>query len=150
MSVTAPPATPRAIGLAHYAARAVLERVLTRFGLTYQQSVTLRLLALADGPSDRAALAAEVADALKLDPAEAEGVVASLTGAGLATADPALPSAVRITGAGRELYEASSAASGEISARVYADIPAGDLAAAGRVLALVKERADAELAALGG
>ena len=35
-----------------------------------------------------------------------------------------------------------------ISARIYAGIPAEDLAAAGRVLALVAERANTELAAL--
>jgi hypothetical protein len=34
----------------------------------------------------------------------------------------------------------------EITARLYADLPADDLAAAGRVLAVVTERANAELA----
>jgi DNA-binding MarR family transcriptional regulator len=55
---------------------------------------------------------------------------------------------VRITDAGRELFETTSAGTAPITARVYAGIPAEDLAAAGRVLSLVTERADAELAAL--
>ena len=46
----------------------------------------------------------------------------------------------------RELYEQITAETSEISARIYADIPAEDLATAGRVLTLVTERANAELA----
>ncbi|MEV6957611.1 hypothetical protein AB0M97_00055 [Streptomyces sp. NPDC051207] len=57
-------------------------------------------------------------------------------------------SGVRITSAGRELYDAVNGETGEMSARIYAGIPADDLAAAGRVLARVTERANAERAAL--
>ncbi|MGO4749592.1 MarR family transcriptional regulator, partial [Streptomyces sp. 2MCAF27] len=59
--------------------------------------------------------------------------------------DPAEVSRVRLTAAGRELHESTSAETAEISARLYAGIPAEDLAVAGRVLALVTERANAEL-----
>jgi hypothetical protein len=149
MSITAPPASPRIIGLAHYAGRAVLESVLTGFGLTFQQSVTLRLVALADGPVDRDRLAGEVNGSLKTGEAEAYRVLDELIGAGLVEADPARPSAVRITGAGRDVHASSSARTGQISARIYAGIPCEDLAAAGRVLAVVTERANAELDALG-
>ena len=57
---------------------------------------------------------------------------------------------MRITDAGRELFDRTSAETAPISARVYAGIPAEDLAAARRVLAHVTERANAELAALAG
>ncbi len=43
----APVLDPRVIALAHYAGRAVLENVLARHGATFQQSVTLRLVAVA-------------------------------------------------------------------------------------------------------
>ena len=46
------------------------------------------------------------------------------------------------------LFTRSAAETAPISARIYAGIPAEDLAAAGRVLTLVTERANAELAAL--
>lgn len=53
---------------------------------------------------------------------------------------------MRLTDAGRELYETTTQETAEISARLYAGIPAEDLAVAGRVLTLVTERANAELA----
>lgn len=52
------------------------------------------------------------------------------------------------TDAGRELLASVGTRTAPISARIWGGIPAEDLAAAGRVLALVTERADAELAAL--
>lgn len=143
---TAPPVNPRVIALAHYAGRAVLEHVLARYGVTFQQSVTLRLAAVADGPAEREEIVHGVVDALKCDPAEAHAVVDELVEAGLLTAEE--PSRVRATDAGRELFETTSAETAPVSARIYAGIPAEDLAVAGRVLTLVKERADAEFATL--
>ncbi|CAM5744595.1 winged helix DNA-binding protein [Streptomyces hirsutus] len=56
MTTTAPPVDGRVIGLAHYASRAVLE-MRARHGVSFQQSVTLRLVAVAEGPVDHARLA---------------------------------------------------------------------------------------------
>ncbi len=83
MTTTAPPADSRLIALAHYAARGVLESVLGRHGLTFQQSVTLRPVALSDAPVSREALVAEVCHALKADPDDIHGVVDELIGKGL-------------------------------------------------------------------
>ncbi|MGW6731051.1 MarR family transcriptional regulator [Streptomyces sp. NPDC055013] len=146
MTTTTPLLNPRVIALAHYASRALLERVLARHGATFQQSVTLRLVNVADGPVERDHLADDVVGALKIDATEAHSVVDELIAAQLLA--PQEPSQVRITDAGRELYEQTSAETAPISARVYADIPTEDLAAAGRVLTLITERADAELAAM--
>lgn len=55
---------------------------------------------------------------------------------------------LRPTVAGRELLAAVGAETTPISARIWGGIPAEDLAVAGRVLALVAGRANAELAAL--
>ncbi|NEB02740.1 MarR family winged helix-turn-helix transcriptional regulator [Streptomyces sp. SID13726] len=147
MTTTTPLLDPRVIALAHYAGRALLERVLARHGVTFQQSVTLRLAAVAEGPVERDRVVEGVVGALKIDPAEAQGVVDELIAAGLLA--PQEPSRVRITDAGRELYARTSAETAPVSARIYAGIPTEDLAVAGRVLSLITERADAELAVLG-
>ncbi|MEW2810479.1 MarR family transcriptional regulator [Streptomyces massasporeus] len=146
MTTTAPLVNPRDIALAHYAGRAVLETVLARHGITFQQSVTLRLAAVADGPVGREQLVDGVTGALKIDAAEVHGVVDELIAAQLLTPDGA--SDVRITDAGRQLYATTSGETAPITARIYDGIPAEDLAVAGRVLRLITERAGAELKAL--
>ncbi|KUM88154.1 MarR family winged helix-turn-helix transcriptional regulator [Streptomyces pseudovenezuelae] len=146
MTTATPVLNPRVIALAHYAARALLENVLARHGVTFQQSVTLRLAAVAEGPVERARIVEDVVGALKIDPPQAHSVVDELISTGLVA--PQGASQVRITDAGRELFETTSAETAPISARVYAGIPTEDLEVAGRVLSLITERADAELAAL--
>jgi hypothetical protein len=56
------------------------------------------------------------------------------------------PPAVTATGAARQLHSRVSAAIAKITQRLWGDLPAGDLATAGRVLAIITERANAELA----
>ncbi|ELS58538.1 winged helix DNA-binding protein [Streptomyces viridochromogenes] len=146
MTNTTPLLNPRVIALAHYAGRALLESVLARHGVTFHQSVTLRLAAVADGPLERDGLVDGVVGALKIDGAEAHSVVDGLISARLLA--PQEPSQVRITDAGRELYDRTSAETAPITARIYAGIPTEDLAAAGRVLTLIAERANGELATL--
>lgn len=146
MTTTTPLVDPRVIALAHYAGRALLENVLARHGSTFQQSVTLRLVAVADGPVERDTLVDGVVGALKIDAAEARSVVGELIAAELLAAQE--PSAVRITDAGRERWASTSAATAPITARIYDGIPKEDLAVAGRVLTLITERANTEFAAM--
>jgi len=144
-TTTAPRANGRVIALAHYAGRAVLESVLIRHGLGFQQQITLRGAAVADGPVGRDHLVGEVVSALKIDPAAVHTTVDELITAKLLEADA---SDVRITDTGREVYDQVTTETSVISARIYAGIPAEDLESAGRVLTLVTERANAELAAV--
>lgn len=144
-TATTTPADARMLGLAHYAARAVLESVLVRHGVGFQQQITLRPVALAAGPVDRGRLAADTAAALKVDEDSVQGTVGELITAGLLGTDA---SDVRITDAGRELFERITKETSAATTRVWGDIPEEDLLAAGRVLTLVTERADAELAAV--
>ncbi|MEE1757734.1 MULTISPECIES: MarR family winged helix-turn-helix transcriptional regulator [unclassified Streptomyces] len=146
-TTTAPDLDPRVVALAHYAARAVLEKVLAGHGLTFQQSVTLRVVAVAEEPVDREELVGRVVDSLKVEKGEIRPVVEELVAAGLVETDAARPSRLRITEAGREAYHRSSAEIAPITARIYAGIPAEELAAAGRTLTLITERYNAELAA---
>ncbi|WLW50167.1 MarR family winged helix-turn-helix transcriptional regulator [Streptomyces sp. YU58] len=144
-TTSSPTVNGRVIGLAHYAGRAIVESVLTRYGLTFQQLVTLRPAAVADTPVQRDDLVRQVVDGLKIDPAEAGDAVEALITKGLLAPEASL---VRVTDSGRALYADTSAETAQISARIYAGIPTEDLAAAGRVLTLVTERANQELAAV--
>ncbi|MBT2382126.1 MarR family transcriptional regulator [Streptomyces sp. ISL-11] len=145
MTTTAPVANARALGLAHYAARGVLEHVLTRHGITFQQQIALRAAVTADAPQTPDDLVTQVQDSLKTDPADIRATLDELLAKQLLDVDGAR---LRPTKAGRELIAAVGAETAPITARVWGGIPAEDLAAAGRVLALVTERANAELAAL--
>ncbi|MEW2166559.1 MarR family transcriptional regulator [Streptomyces sp. NPDC007084] len=148
---TPPPSTPPAlpvngqvIGLAHYASRAVLERVLARGGTTFHQSVALRAVSDNGGTVERAWLVDRLTGALKVEEPVARATVEELTARELLEAAGA--GRISLTGAGRDLFESVRTAGNAIAARLYAGIPAEDLAAAGRVLTLVTERAEAELA----
>ncbi|NBM21051.1 MarR family winged helix-turn-helix transcriptional regulator [Streptomyces sp. GC420] len=143
----APPVNGQVVGLAHYASRAVLERVLARSGITFQQSLALNGVANAAGSVAADELTGALAHALKTDASEVRGSVDGLVAAGLLETLPGEPVRVRFTEAGDALRREIGTAGAEIAARLYADIPAEDLAAAGRVLRLVTERANAELAA---
>ncbi|MFF8941722.1 MarR family winged helix-turn-helix transcriptional regulator [Streptomyces sp. NPDC014864] len=146
MTTAAPPVNGRVIALAHYAARALLEGVLVRHGATFHQSVTLRAVVVAGESTVRDELVGDVSGALKIDESVVRGVIEELTALKLLEEDPAVASRIRLTAAGRKLYESTTAETAEISARLYAGIPAEDLAVAGRVLALITERANTELA----
>jgi DNA-binding MarR family transcriptional regulator len=145
MTNTAPAADARALALAHYAARGVLEHVLARHGITFQQQVALRAVLTADAPPTPDELVAQVHDSLKADPADIRATADELLAKQLIVADGAH---LRPTDAGRELIAATSAETAPVAARIWGGIPAEDLAAAGRVLATVTERANAELSAL--
>ncbi|MEU8760751.1 MarR family transcriptional regulator [Streptomyces sp. NPDC048659] len=143
---TAPTTDGRVIALAHHAARAVLENVLTRHGLTFQQSVTLRAVTLAGGSTTPDALVADVINSLKTEESAVREVVNALVTAALLEPTPADPARLRLSATGQALFDTTTKETAEVSARLYADIPAEDLAAAGRVLTLLTERANAELA----
>ncbi|MFB8026788.1 MarR family transcriptional regulator [Streptomyces sp. NPDC056465] len=140
---TAPAADAQILGLAHYAARGVLERVLARHGATFLQQITLRAAATAEVPPTPDGLVTQVRGTLKADPADIRITLDELLAEGLLIEDGAR---VRPSDAGRELLAVVAAEVAPASARIWGGIPAEDLAAAGRVLALVTERAEAELA----
>ncbi|MEU9083968.1 MarR family transcriptional regulator [Streptomyces sp. NPDC048357] len=147
MTTTASPVNARVIALAHHAPRALLENVLTRHGATFHQNVTLRAVAVAGESIGRDELVGDVSGSLKTDASVVRSVIEELTAGKLLQEDPAEATRLRFTAAGRNLYESTTAESAEIAARLYAGIPAEDLEIAGRVLTLVTERANAELAA---
>ncbi|MGR4880249.1 MarR family transcriptional regulator [Streptomyces sp. LARHCF249] len=142
---TAPLADARALGLAHYAARGVLEHVLARHGMTFPQQIALRSAVTADAPQTPEDLVSQVRGSLKADPADIRAALDELLTRQLIVAEGVH---LRPTDAGRELLAAVGAETAPVSARIWGGMSAEDLAAAGRVLTLVAERANAELAAL--
>ncbi|TXS18864.1 MULTISPECIES: MarR family transcriptional regulator [unclassified Streptomyces] len=141
----APAANARTLGLAHYAARGVLEHFLSLRGLTFQQHLTLRTAAGADAPQTRERLVEQVRSSIKADPAGIRATLDELLAAGLLVEDGAR---LRPTDAGRELLAAVAEEVAPVSARIWGGLPADDMAAAGRLLALIARRADEELATL--
>ncbi|GAA1041849.1 MarR family transcriptional regulator [Streptomyces murinus] len=144
-TTTAPVANARALALAHYAARSVLEHVLARYGATFQQQVALRAAITTETPQTSDDLITQVHGSLNADPADIRATLDELLAKQLLVADGAH---LRPTDAGRELLAATGAETAPISARIWGGIAAEDLTAVGRVLTLVTERANAELAAL--
>ncbi|MFJ1547993.1 hypothetical protein [Streptomyces sp. NPDC088246] len=145
MPVT-PPVNGQIIGQAHYATRAVLERLLATTGTTFHQSVALNAVADSGEAIERGRLVDGMTGTLKIDAEVAEATVAELSAAGLLEEVPGSTVRVALTPAGRDRRQANSAGIANITARLYAGLPAEDLAATGRVLTEVTARANAVLA----
>jgi hypothetical protein len=128
------PLNGQVIGQAERATRALLDRLLAGVGTPFEQWVALNLTATT-GPVS----AAELAARLRIPLDEAGSALSALTVAGLLARDGTL------TVAGRSRHEEISAGLAGITARLYGDLPADDLAVAGRVLTLITARATAEL-----
>jgi hypothetical protein len=130
------------IGQTEKTLNAMLARLLAPTGLDEPQWVTLTIAVMAGEPLERDALVSRVAAALKIDDAQARARIDALSAAGLLGEG----SAVRMTDAGRRLHARIRGAVVEITGRMWGDLAPDDLAAAGRVLTTVLERANAELA----
>ncbi|GAA1373927.1 MarR family transcriptional regulator [Streptomyces beijiangensis] len=133
------------IGQAHYATRALLEGLLVQSGATFHQTLGLNYVATRGGSADIGAIVDALVGGVKIEAELARTVVDELIAAKLLEAAPG--DLVRFTDAGAELHANTRAAGAELTVRLYGDIPAADLETAGRVLALVTERANSELAA---
>jgi len=139
---TYPSLNAQVIGQAESALGAILDPLLARTGTTFRQWLVLTVTAASGDGIDRATLVARIAGARKIDGAEVETAIGELAAAGLVRAD----SRVTLTEAGQTRYAGIRTALEEITARLF-DFPAEDLATAGRVLAILTARANAELTA---
>jgi hypothetical protein len=139
---TTPTLNGRVIGMTHYATRAVLERVLESLDLTFDQSVVLNVVASADAPVAREQVVSRVASGLKVSDAVAAAAVDALAASGIVSAGDE----IALTERGAAVQRAIRVEIDAITARLYGDLPADDLATAGRVLTTVTERANAMLA----
>jgi hypothetical protein len=128
------PLNGQVIGQAERATRAVLDRLLARYDTPFEQWVALNLTA-GSGPVP----AGELAARLRIPPEDGAAALAALTADGLLTG------AGELTAAGRDRHAEITAGLTEITDRLYGDLPADDLAVAGRVLTVITARASAEL-----
>ncbi|WP_327326998.1 hypothetical protein OG735_34145 [Streptomyces sp. NBC_01210] len=142
---TAPTLNGQVIGQAHYATRAVLERLVAGTGATFHQVVALNATADSGAAMDRDRLVLRMTSTLKIDESTALAAIADLTASKLVETLPGDESRIRLTDAGRALQDRISIATAGITERLYGDLPAEDLAAASRVLTAVTARANAEL-----
>ncbi|MGH3759635.1 MarR family transcriptional regulator [Actinophytocola sp.] len=141
--------TPRAldgrdINIAAAATRAVLTVLLDEAGLTFDQSVALRLMAIG-GPGARDEVAGRDT-APGADRAAVRAAITELEATGLAAGDER----VELTERGRELLERVTAATLRASDRLFEGIPTDDVATTSRVLDLITERAVVVRADLAG
>ena len=137
-----PPLSPQVLGQAESALGALLAPLLDEAALTAPQWFTLALTAARPGARTRPELIAAVAAARKIPAADVAAAVAELTAAGALTPDDP----VSLTAAGRSRTAGVQDRLNGFVAQLF-DFPAGDLAAAGRVLGIVTDRANALLAA---
>jgi DNA-binding MarR family transcriptional regulator len=137
------------LGQTEKALNAILSRQLAGTGLTEPQWVTLTMTLTGGGAVDRDELAGRVAGVLKVTDADAQARIGELAAAQLLQGGDGDGSPVTVTEAGRQLHGQIRTAVTRITQRLWGDLPAEDLATAGRVLSTVLERANAELAGAG-
>jgi haloalkane dehalogenase len=135
------------IGQTEKTLNAILDRLLAGTGLTEPQWVTLSVTVMSGGTVDYDQLTAQVAGALKVSDAEARARLAELATARLVQLHDGDASPVTLTDAGQQLFGRVRGSVTETTERLWGDLPADDLATAGRVLNTILGRANAELAA---
>jgi hypothetical protein len=145
---TTPTFSAPLLGQTEKTLNAILKRQLAGTGLTEPLWVTLALTITltGEGALDRDQLGGRVAGVLKVSEAEGHARIAELAAAQLVHAPDGEGLPVTVTDAGRELHGDIRAEVGQITERMWGDLPAQDLETAGRVLTTVLARANAELA----
>jgi DNA-binding transcriptional regulator PaaX len=145
----APTLNGQVIGQAERATRAVLEVLLAETNTPFVNWVTLNLIGNlignvvgAQGETAVDALIAQLIAGLRIEESEARSAVDDLVHASLVT----VTDRVRLTPEGLERYQRISDGIGEITRRLYRDLPHDDLVVARRVLETLTDRARAELA----
>ena len=141
--MTTPTLNGAVLGQAERASRAVLDRLLARAGTSFHHYLAMNATAGEGGTIEREQLVGRMVAGLKLAPATIRVELDSAEAAGLLRTEDGMTS---LTDAGRDRFARITAATTEVTTRLYADLPAEDLAIAGRMLSILTERANAELA----
>lgn len=137
---------PQVLGQAEQAHRALLGRILAGTPHTYHHWVAFNLIVAGDGRINPDAFVERMTGALKIDEATVRNVIGELTEARVLETTSSDGRRLQLTDEGQETYRRLRAAVDETIGPLYADIPADDLATAGRVLTLLTARANTELA----
>ncbi|WP_020386965.1 winged helix DNA-binding protein [Kribbella catacumbae] len=135
---------PSLIGQTEKTLNAILDRQLAGTGITEPQWVTLTLAVVGGGTIDRAELIRRVNGATKFSEASVAERIAELTAAGYLRDGG--EGHVQVSDAGQAQWTEVRTVLGPITQGLWGDLPAEDLAAAGRVLNTILNRANAVLA----
>jgi len=146
MATTAQAFGTALIGQTEKALNAILDGQLAGTGITEPQWVTLTLTVVGGGTLDRAELIHRVSGATKVSQASVVDRITELTAAGFLHERG--DGRVQVTDEGQARWAEVRAAIGPITQRLWGDLPAEDLATAGRVLSIVLDRATAVLVSL--
>jgi DNA-binding MarR family transcriptional regulator len=146
MNDTTPPFA-QLIGQTEKTLNAILDRLLAG-AVSEPEWVALVLITGSGGTADRDEFTSRVAQALKTNRQTAASHVGQLAAKGLVRAAPQADSAVTLTDKGHQLLGRIRKQTGDVTERLWGDLPQPDLDVAGRVLSTVLERAEADLAAL--
>jgi DNA-binding MarR family transcriptional regulator len=130
------------IGQAESALGAILSPLLARTGTTFNQWLVLTVTAASGSAIDRDQLIARITGARKIDAHQVETALFELAADGLVLDEPR----VGLSEAGQDRYREIRSALDDVTDRLFGNFPPEDLATAGRVLAIVTTRANAELA----
>jgi DNA-binding MarR family transcriptional regulator len=141
-----PTLTGQDIGQAERATRAVLDALLAETETSFLQWVTVNVLAGAGSPVERERLVAQLTTGLRIDEPTALPAVDEVITRGLVVGTGE-PVRLELTPAGQARYRTIRQGIDQIAQRLYGDLPPEDLATAHRILAIVAERANAELGA---
>jgi hypothetical protein len=139
---TPPTLNGQVIGQAEKATRAVLDRLLDETGTSFHSWIVVNLVA-GEAMTDEGDLVARLVHYLKIDEAAARRAIGDARSLGLVTVEA---TSVTITDEGSSRFATIRTAISGITARLYGDLPADDLQTTARVLGIVTERANAELA----
>jgi DNA-binding MarR family transcriptional regulator len=144
------PLSGQNIGEAARAVNRLLIAILDEAGITFEEWVALRTLALDGSAVRRDALRQNLAENLDTDPASIVALLDQLASAGMVheTSDTGDQDAilVELTPDGDALYQRLLETVGRTSARLYSGLDPNDLAATRRVLVEVTERAKSQVA----
>jgi DNA-binding MarR family transcriptional regulator len=143
---THPSLNPQVIGQAESALGAILDPLLARTGTTFNQWLVLTVSAASGAAIDRDQLLTRITGARKIDDPAVLTAIAELTSAELVQALPGEGPRIGLTETGQARYRSIRTALDEVISRLFGDLPAEDLATAGRVLTIITERANAEVA----
>jgi len=143
---THPSLNPQVIGQAESALGAILDPLLARTGTTFNQWLVLAVSAASGATIDRDQLLTQITGARKIDDSAVLTAIAELTSAELVQSLPGEGSRIGLTETGQARYRSIRTALDEVISQLFGDLPAEDLATAGRVLTIITERANAEVA----
>ena len=143
MTTTAQAFGTALIGQTEKALNAILDRQLAGTGITEPQWVTLTLTMVSGGAIDRTELIRRVGGATQFSQASVAERITELTAAGFL--HDGGDGRVQVTDEGQARWTRIRTAIGPITQGLWGDLPAEDLAVAGRVLGIVLDRANAVL-----